>query len=78
MPRGTIKSPAVGARVQIPAYSDLWMRGARFGIVKRVQLAKPGVAPHRDLFGVQMDHPQVTGLAWFVADDCSYAREAAQ
>lgn len=39
-----------GTRVELsPAY-DLWMRGARFGVVTKV---KDGIA------SVRMDHPQV-------------------
>lgn len=33
---GTRKHADCGKRVEIPAHSDLWMRGARFGTVERV------------------------------------------
>lgn len=68
------KSPAIGARVQIPAYTDAWARGARFGTVSRVKAKAPGVAPHADLFGVRMDNPRIRRLVWVVADDCRYVR----
>ena len=75
---GTTKSPACGSRVEIPAYCDLWMRGARFGVVERVREAKTqsafagGAGDSRDYFGVRMDHPQVKRLAWVIADDCRF------
>lgn len=45
-----------GDRVEIPAYYDLWMRGARFGIVTGHRRGKPGLS---DAIRVRMDHPQV-------------------
>jgi hypothetical protein len=79
MARGTTKHPSVGKRVQIPAYTDLWMRGARFGTVVRVIVnsTKSFIDPKhphgRDVFMVRMDHPQVRQLAAVYADDCTYA-----
>lgn len=55
-------------RVQIPAYSDLWMRGARFGVVTGTARAKNG----EKVFIVKMDHPQVKKPARFIADDCTH------
>lgn len=80
MPIGTTKSPAVGKRVEIPAYCDLWMQGARFGTVERVRLGsgnyvQAGDPRGADRFGVRMDHPQVKRLVWVIADDCRYVRE---
>lgn len=74
---GTTKSPAVGQRVEIPAYCDLWMRGARCGTVARVKHGSGSYLDPRDprgvdRFGVRMDNPQVRRLAWVVADDCRY------
>lgn len=74
---GTTKNPSVGKRVQIPAYSDLWMRGARFGIVERVIVGKGNYLDPRDprgatRFCVRMDHPGVKKLARFIADDCTF------
>lgn len=74
---GTTKHGACGSRVEIPAYCDLWMRGARVGTVERVQEGKGSYLDPRDprgatRFGVRMDHPQVKRLQWFIADDCRY------
>jgi hypothetical protein len=74
MKLGTKNNPCVGKRVQVPAYSYLWMRGARYGTVERViegtgnYLAPRGAS----LFVVRLDHPQVKRLARFIADDCSF------
>lgn len=81
MPIGTTKHIAVGARVEIPAYCDLWMRGARFGTVERVKVPSNNYLAAKDsrgatLFGVRMDHPQVKRLAWVIADDCRYLKGA--
>jgi hypothetical protein len=75
--RGTTKHVCVGKRVQIPAYTDLWMRGARFGTIERVIEGKgnyldPKDPRGADIFVVRMDHPQVKRLARVFADDCSY------
>lgn len=77
MRRGTTKHVCVGKRVQIPAYTDLWMRGARCGTVERVIEGKgnyldPKDPRGADIFVVRMDHPQVKRLARVFADDCSY------
>lgn len=78
MKLGTKSHPCVGKRVQIPAYCDLWMRGARFGIVKRVIVGKGNYLDPRDprgatLFVVHMDSPHVHKLARVIADDCQFA-----
>lgn len=77
MARGTTKSPCVGLRVEIPAYTDMWMRGARFGTIARVRHCNGrylGVSDPRGagLFAVRMDHPSIKKLAWFIADECRY------
>lgn len=46
----------IGRRVEIPVHYDLWMRGARTGIVTSWRAGKPGVS---DCVLVKMDHPQV-------------------
>lgn len=79
MKLGTTKHRAVGSRVEIPAYCDLWMRGARTGTVERVVEGKGNYLDPRDphgatLFCVRMDHPQVRRLARVIADDCRYIR----
>lgn len=66
---GTTKHPAVGERVQVPAYLDIWMRGARYGEVARVQSGMGANGP--TLFGVKMDHPQVKRLIWCKSEDCT-------
>lgn len=66
----------VGRRVEIPAYCDLWMRGARFGTVERFIEGEgsylcandPRAAPH---LAVRMDHPQVSKRCYrFIIYDC--------
>lgn len=75
--RGTTKHPSVGKRVQIPAYTDLWMRGARTGTIARVIIGKGNYLQSNDprgadIFAVRMDHPQIKRLARVIADDCTY------
>lgn len=75
---GTTKHRSCGARVQIPAYTDAWMRGARFGTVERVREGKGSYLDPRDprgatRFGVRMDHPQIKRMIWVIADDCTYS-----
>ena len=77
MKLGTKNHPAVNSRVQIPAYTDLWMRGARFGVVERVIEGSSNYLDPKDprgatLFVVRMDHPQVKRPARVIADDCTY------
>ena len=76
---GTKNHPSVGSRVEIPAYTDLWMRGARFGEIVRVipgngNYVQPGDPSAATIFVVRMDHPQVKRLARVIADDCTYRR----
>lgn len=78
---GTKNHACVGKRVQVPAYSDLWMRGARFGTVERVIEASGNYVDPRDprgaaVFVIRMDHPQVKRLARFIADDCTFVKES--
>lgn len=75
--RKTVKdSPALGARVEIPAYTDTWMRGARFGEVVRVTEGGGYLDPKdprgRTLFLVRMDHPQIRRPIRVIADDCKF------
>lgn len=77
MKHGTKNHACVGKRVQIPAYTDLWMRGARFGTVERVipgsgNYVQAGDTRGADIFVVRMDHPQVKRLARVIADDCAF------
>ena len=42
-----------GQRVEIPVHLDLWMQGARFGTVTKV---------NEGIIHIRMDHPQVKRL----------------
>lgn len=75
---GTKEHPAVGRRVQVPAYSDCWMRGARFGTVTRVVEGRGNYLDPKDprgasVFVVRLDHPRASRQLRFIADDCTYA-----
>lgn len=74
---GTKNHATVGSRIEIPAYTDLWMRGARFGTVERFIAGSGKYLGARDIrsadiFVVKMDHPQVKKLVRVIADDCKY------
>jgi hypothetical protein len=48
----------VGKRIEIPVHYDMWMRGAKYGLVTAVRRSKtPG---HSDYVLVKMDHPSIT------------------
>ena len=77
MARGTAKHARAGTRVQIPAYCDLWMQGARFGTIERVAVGRGSYLDPKDprgatLYGVRMDHSGVKRLAWVAADACAH------
>ena len=79
MNRGTKKHCTVGARVQIRAYSDLWMQGALVGTVERFiqgsgDYLAAGDPRGASMFVVRLDHPQVKRLHRFIADDCTYIK----
>lgn len=70
---GTRKHKDVGKRVEIPAHSNLWMRGARYGTVERVvdrSMSLPENNPRivattmtlerAVIWRVRLDHPQVS------------------
>lgn len=59
----------VGRRIEIPAYCDLWMRGARFGTVHSVK-----DCGDRILAKVRMDHPQARAMAIVNLLDCRLIR----
>ncbi len=72
---GTTKHPSVGQRVEIPAYADMWMRGARFGVVERVidrsNRGMVAAEERTDIFRVRLDHPQARRRLYsYVANDC--------
>lgn len=50
----------VGTRVEIAPHHDLWMRGARFGTVRKIE---------HGAVAVKMDHPQVKRLFWCKIED---------
>lgn len=56
-----------GMRVEIAPHYDLWMRGARFGVVRKVYTDARGI----ELVAVRMDHPQVRKLARMPSHDVS-------
>lgn len=80
---GTRAHPDCGTRVEIPPSADLWMRGARFGVVERVidrTASIPGqgrviagtmTAERAVIWRVRLDHPQVRRrLYGFYASHC--------
>ena len=78
MANGTKNHVTVGKRVQVPAYSDAWMRGARFGTVERFIAGSGRYLAARDprgadIFVVRMDAPAYKRPLCFIADDCQYA-----
>lgn len=58
------KDSRVGLRVELPAFSDQWMRGARFGVVVSVIKTDhvQGCPRIGDILCVRCDHPQVRRL----------------
>lgn len=75
---GITKHICVGKRVEIPAYADLWMMGARTGTIERVAPGSGNYITPNDprgatLFAVRLDHPQVNKRLYrFIADDCRF------
>lgn len=67
----TDHKPLIGRRVEIPVHFDLWMRGARFGVVTGFRHGKPG---YSDVLLVKMDHPQVKRCARIPRMDWDYCR----
>ncbi len=55
-------SPFEGIRVEISPGCDLWMRGARFGTIRRIEKGTVAV--------IKMDHPRVRKLARVPLDGC--------
>lgn len=58
----TTKDPRVGTRVELPAFSDQWMRGARFGTVTRVFKRSGEGMNADDVLWVRCDHPSIRRL----------------
>lgn len=61
----TAKNHRVGHRVEIPPHYDLWMRGARFGVVVSTN-------SEHGLTKVRMDHPQVRRLVTVHTSDLKF------
>ena len=61
MEDGEIITFKVGDRVEIPCYCDLWMRGAQYGVIRKIS---------RDGVTVKMDHPQVKKCVRVIVTDC--------
>lgn len=78
MPIGTRKHDWVNRRVEIPAYADNWMKGARFGTVERVKVGKGNYLDPCDyraqtILFVRLDHPSLKSKCYrYYADDCSF------
>jgi hypothetical protein len=80
MKLGTTNHPDVGRRVEIPASSDMWMRGARFGTVERVvDRSKMRFLDPRDprdprgatLYAVRLEHLSARKRLYrYAAEDC--------
>jgi len=54
-----------GRRVEIPAHYDLWVQGARMGVVRGIYTDERGV----EMVEIKMEHPQVKRLARMPAHD---------
>ena len=61
-----INDPQVGQRVEISPHYDLWMMGARFGIIHSILW--------NGLIRVELDHPGVRGTQIFPAKDLKLVR----
>lgn len=71
----TMQATKVGDRVEIPAYCDAWMRGARYGKVtgiKRTQTAinEYELGPLQVTLRVRMDHSGIKRSQYVPAFDC--------
>lgn len=61
----------IGKRVEIPVHYDLWMRGARCGVVTGRRQGKPGRSAY---LLVKMDHTQVGRRVKVWAIDADYLK----
>ena len=70
--KSTTKSPLVNKRVEIPCYTDTWMRGARMGTIARVSNnhERRTLEVNPVIVGVRMDNPKIRNLQWVLLDDC--------
>lgn len=62
----------LGKRIEIPVHYDLWMRGARYGMVTR--FCKAGPNDRSDYLLVKMDHTGVKKSLKMWRVDWEYAK----
>ena len=58
----------IGKRVEIAPHYDLWMRGARTGVVRMIKHGKDGQV----ILAIKMDNASVRKLARIYADEVTY------
>ena len=63
----------IGKRVELPVHYDMWMRGARFGVVTAYRNGGLGTS---DYLLVKMDHPQARRRLKLWRPDWDYAKFA--
>ena len=74
--RFTRKGTLVGDRVELSPHLDLWMRGARFGVIAwQSTRHKPG---EYATFKVRMDHPQIKRLVTVQIADLAWIKRPEQ
>ena len=56
----------IGDSVQIHPGLDVWMRGARYGVVHRIQ---------GDMYAIRMHHPAIRRLVWTTKDRLQLIRK---
>lgn len=67
MPKFIPGDSRIGKRVELHPATNLWKRGARYGVVERVRRTDGG-----DMLYIRMDHPQVHKPVRTFADDVTY------
>ena len=65
------QSNFIGKRIEIPVHYDLWMQGARYGLVTSFRNGTKGSS---DYLLVKMDHPQVKRRFKLCRMDWEYAK----
>lgn len=58
---GSMELVRIGTRVELSPACDLWMQGAKYGRIERIDLDEHG----REIVTVRMDHPAVKRLQRF-------------
>lgn len=61
----------VGKRVEVPVHYDVWMRGARYGVVRSLWWQSDGVCAG---VKVKLDHPQARRLLRVHRIDLDYIK----